>query len=393
MLRLPNCAALLVVLLAACATSGPSVPAGIACEAKVFTVTDSFDGARRGRCAVLADDHVRLSIRPEDKDVANPSAWYAFRLIPRTAGTANITLEYVDGYHRYRPKTSTDGLHWSVVDESLVSRASDGQSATVRIPLFGEPVWVSAQELVLPTMYDVWNRKIAAQSDAGLALLGKSKSGQAIPLLTVNENASEVLLLVGRQHPPEVSGAFALFAFYETLVADNELAKRFRDRYQVLAVPLLNPDGVVGGNWRHNLGNTDLNRDWGPFEQPETRLIRDLLDRLDAEGRHVRVFLDFHSTAENVFYTQDDDNATIPAQFARTWLDNARARVPETYPYTNRENPTGAVGVAKNYVYHRYGIPALTYEVGDETDRTAVREAAVIFAEELMRLMLLQTYE
>ncbi|MDH5621953.1 MAG: M14 family metallopeptidase, partial [Gammaproteobacteria bacterium] len=193
--------------------------------------------------------------------------------------------------------------------------------------------------------------------------------------------------------PPEVSGAFAFFAFYETLVADSELANRFRDRYQVLAVPLLNPDGVVGGNWRHNLGNTDLNRDWGPFEQPETRLIRDLLDRLDAEGRHVRVFLDFHSTAENVFYTQDDDNPTIPAQFTRTWLDNARARVPETYPYTNRENPTGAVGVAKNYVYHRYGIPALTYEVGDETDREAIRQAAVIFAEELMRLMLLQTYE
>ena len=31
----------------------------------------------------------------------------------------------------------------------------------------------------------------------------------------------------------------------------------------------------AGGNWRHDLGHTDLNRDRGPFKQPETALIRD----------------------------------------------------------------------------------------------------------------------
>jgi len=385
--------ALLVSLLVSCSTSGPTVAAGKPCVADSFTVVDGFGGARRGACTLLSGDHVQLLIRPEDNNVSNPSAWYAFKLVPREAGTANITLKYIDGYHRYRPKTSMDGLRWSVVDDSFVAKASDGLSATVRIPLSDRPVWVSAQELILPTMYDLWNKKITAQADARLSMLGMSKSGQAIPLLTVNENSRDVLLLVGRQHPPEVSGAFAFFAFYETLLADNELANQFRDRYQVLAVPLMNPDGVMGGNWRHNLGNTDLNRDWGPFRQPETRLIRDLLDRLDAEGKHIRVFLDFHSTRENVFYTQDGDNVTNPAGFTRMWLDNARERIPDAYPYTNSENPTGAIGVAKNYMYHRYGIPALTYEVGDESDREAIRQAAAIFAEELMRLMLLQTYE
>lgn len=386
-------AAVLVLLLVSCSTSGPTVAAGKPCEANSFTVVDGFGGARRGACTLLSGDHVQLLIRPEDDDVSNPSAWYAFKLVPREAGTANITLKYIGGYHRYRPKTSTDGLRWSVVDESFVSKAPDGLSATVRISLSDRPVWVSAQELILPTMYDLWNKKITTQTDARLSTLGMSKSGQAIPSLTVNENSRDVLLLVGRQHPPEVSGAFAFFAFFETLVADNELANRFRDRYQVLAVPLMNPDGVMGGNWRHNLGNTDLNRDWGPFRQPETQLIRDLLDRLDAEGKQIRVFLDFHSTGENVFYTQDDDNVTNPEAFTRTWLDNARERIPDSYPYTNRENPTGAAGVAKNYMYHRYGIPALTYEVGDESDREAIRQAAAIFAEELMRLMLQQTYE
>ena len=390
MIRYSASAILLGLILAGCAST---IPAGKPCEASSFTVVDGFGGARRGSCTVLADDHVRLIIRPEDDEVENPSAWYAFKLLPHTASTAVITLKYVDGYHRYIPKTSTDGLHWTIVDETLLSKAQDGLSATMRIALSDRPVWVSAQELTLPPLYDLWNQKVAAQTDASLGVLGMSKANQPIPVLTVNENAKEVLLLVGRQHPPEVSGAFAFFAFYETLVADNELANRFRDRYQILAIPLLNPDGVMGGNWRHNLGNTDLNRDWGPFRQPETRLIRDVLDRLDAEGKSVRVFLDFHSTAENVFYSQDDDNVTVPAGFTNTWLSNARARVPESYPYTNRENPTGAIGVSKNYMYHRYGIPAVTYEVGDETDRRAIRQAAVIFAEELMDLMLKQTYE
>ena len=51
-------------------------------------------------------------------------------------------------------------------------------------------------------------------------------------------------------------------------------------------------------------------------------------------------------------------------------------------------DPVDKVGVAKNYMYKRYGIPSSTYEVGDETDREAIRKASAIFAEELMRLML-----
>ncbi len=391
--RILHSAILLIVFLGACVSGGPSVPAGTPCEAGLFTVADGFGGARRGSCAVLADDHVRLLIRPEDDKVSNPSSWYAFKLLPRATGTAIITLTYVNGYHRYKPKMSIDGLHWTIVDEASVRTSADGQSATVHIAISDQPVWVAAQEIVLPSMFDRWNRSIAERSDAELGVLGMSQGKLPIPVLTANASSKEVLLMVGRQHPPEVSGSFAFFSFYETLVADTELARHFRDRYQVLAVPLMNPDGVVGGNWRHNLGKTDLNRDWGPFAQPETRLIRDLLDRLDAEGRSIRVFLDFHSTNRNIFYTQDDDNVTNPAGFTNTWLSNARARVPETYPYTNSENPTGAVGVSKNYMYHRYGIPALTYEVGDESDRQAVRQAAVVFAEELMRLMLLQNYE
>ena len=99
--------------------------------------------------------------------------------------------------------------------------------------------------------------------------------------------------------------------------------------------------------------------------------------------------VDFHSTDKNTFYTQLEP--TDPPGFTRAWLGNAEARI-ENYPFTNGEAPTKNPTVAKNYVYARYGIPAVTFEAGDETDRDAVRDAAVVFAEELMRLMLSQDY-
>jgi len=46
-------------------------------------------------------------------------------------------------------------------------------------------------------------------------------------------------------------------------MGDSELAREFRRRFSIIMVPLLNPDGVVLGHWRHNVNGVDLNRDGG----------------------------------------------------------------------------------------------------------------------------------
>lgn len=373
--------------LGACATPMVSYVAGEPCAAESFTVMDNFGGARRGRCSVLSDNHVQLSIRPEDDGYINPSPWFAFRIVASTDTTALVSLQYVGGRHRYVPKISSDGLSWLPVDEDMVSVSSDGELATIELPLQSGTTWIAAQELLTPALYDVWTNRTVERSGAELRLLGHSLGQQPIHSLVSNPSARDVLLLVGRQHPPEVSGAFAMFSFVETLLGDTELAKRFRERFQIIAIPLMNPDGVLGGNWRHNLGGTDLNRDWGTFEQPETRLVGKLLDRLDANGNRIRVFLDFHSTDRNLFYTQDDSEPTDPPDFFTHWFARATPRM-AGYAFTHEARPGKRPGVGKNFMYRRYGIPSATYEVGDETDRAAAQHAATVFAEELMALML-----
>ena len=44
-----------------------------------------------------------------------------------------------------------------------------------------------------------------------------------------------------------------------------------------MVFPLMNPDGVDLGHWRHNAGGIDLNRDWALYRQPETRLVADFI--------------------------------------------------------------------------------------------------------------------
>lgn len=372
------------LLLGAC-SPGPSPP-GELCSTAGFSVDDAFDGARRGVCQVSGSDRVTLAIVPEDDNVSNASPWFAFRLTPSRPGKATVVLDYGEWQHRYEPKTSTDGRRWTRLDEAAVTITDEGRFAEIRVNLDSTPVWVSAQELIMPAHYDDWAATLASESVAQVSELGRSRDGRAISILNSPGKEKDVVLLIGRQHPPEVSGAFAFFPFVETLFADEPLASAFRERYAIVAIPILNPDGVVAGNWRHGLGEMDLNRDWGAFTQPETRLVAELIADLERQGRQLHFFLDFHSTKRNLFYTFPDD-ATKPPAFFVNWFERVRPRL-EDYPFSNENARPTTLGVGKNYINERYGIAAATYEVGDETDREAAQAAAVVFAEEFMKLIL-----
>ena len=227
--------AIVAFLLGACATAPAVYEAGAPCEAASFTLTDGFAGARRGNCEVLAGDHVRVSILPEDEGYINPSPWYSFRVFPKRQGPAVITINYVGGEHRYVPKISFDGQSWTPLDEQRTSITDDGTAVDIELQLTGDPFWISAQALVTPDVYDVWTREMAERSTAAVKLLGQSLNGRPMLYLETDAVSENVLLLIGRQHPPEVSGAFAFFSFMETLLGGTELANG--------AVPLCRAEG------------------------------------------------------------------------------------------------------------------------------------------------------
>ena len=388
------------VWLSACAVPGAapgeSVPDVLAvadarCGDGTVAIDTAFDAGALASCSVGEDGRIAITLSPEDAPPINCSPWYAFRLHSNAPRVVDVDLEYTACGHRYEPKVSYDGVDWTSLDPANVAvEEIDGtRVARLSIPTDGRPLFVSAQEIIAPAAYDSWLDGLEGTGAVERATLGLSAEGRVIEIVRIgNPAASEQVVLVGRQHPPEVTGALAMFPFVETLLEDTELARRFRERFRVLAVPLLNPDGVVRGHWRHNTGGVDLNRDWGPFTQPETQLMRDLLEGIDEDpGKRLRLLLDFHSTGRDVFYTIPDELETDPPLFTRNWLARYQDRMDGYEVYRDARHEVGRP-ISKAYAFDTYGVPAVTFELGDETDRTLIRrigrEAAIAMMEELL---------
>ena len=364
------------------------------CATPAARIAKDFDAGAFASCEADSETGFTLTIVREDANVTNPSPWYAFRVDPARPGEITVTLEYEGAGHRYWPKTSSDGVSWARLPESAVAiiGGRNDRSARLTLQLSDAPVFVAAQEILAPPAYAAWLGQLGAQPHATRNLLGRSAQGREIEMLRIAAPGAaprETVVLVGRQHPPEVTGAFAMMAFVDTIMGDSELASAYRARFETLVVPLLNPDGVVEGHWRHGTGGVDLNRDWGPFTQPETALMRDLLAEVAEDpDRKLRVLIDFHSTGEDVFYTIPDELPTDPEMFTRRWLDFYQQRMPGYVVNRDARHDVGRP-ISKAYAYDTFGIPGVTFEIGDETDRALIadigREAAYAMMMEMLK--------
>ena len=98
--------------------------------------------------------------------------------------------------------------------------------------------------------------------------LGSSVGNLDIPLLKIsnfeskNARAEEksIILIIGRQHPGETYSSFIIHGFVNQMLQKTPLCNQLRESYEIWVVPMLNPDGVVVGNYRSNLQGRDLNR-------------------------------------------------------------------------------------------------------------------------------------
>lgn len=362
----------------------------IICQNSDAALSANFSAARLSDCFVEPDGNLTVVIRPENTPI-NDSAWYSFRVDPKSDNPIKINLTYEDGKHRYSPKKSYDGRNWIHLPDKAMKSAEDGGIA---LDLKGDsqPYLISGQEVLTTQEHDDWTRGLSSLPFVTESVIGTSIDGHPIKLLTVQTDPDAkkpFVMLTGRQHPPEVTGALALIPFAETVLSDSPLATAFREKYNILIVPNMNPDGVTAGNWRHNKGGLDLNRDWGPFTQPETQAVKSALKRFETGEDSIILFLDFHSTWRNLLYTQADDEPTSPRFFTRDWLRNVDAALNDNiYSFTREANHNNGRPTSKNYMFEQFGIAAITYEVGDNTDRKAITISATIFAEEMMKQLL-----
>ena len=348
-----------------------------------------FDGARLNNFEHVNENHFRATISPENAPI-NHSPYYAFRLKSETEKTIKLELNYTLHRHRYWPKISTDGENWEWLDSSRFQIAADTVNAFLTLDIGPNVLWVAGQEVQNSKHIQEWSEQAAQNKDARLSSIGKSKMGKDLWFLDIHDGdfkKEDVIVIMTRQHPPEVTGWFAMREFVNEILADNQLSNDFRKKYRIMVFPLMNPDGVDLGHWRHNAGGIDLNRDWAYYHQPEARTVANFVVEQSKRSRSdVILGLDFHSTFWDVYYTNKETTEHIP-HFKDYWLHGIHNAFGEDI----NEKPSNIGGpVSKNWVLTQFNAPGITYEIGDNTPRDYIKVKGKVTAVEMMQLLVLR---
>lgn len=118
-------------------------------------------------------------------------------------------------------------------------------------------------------------------------MLCRTLSGLDIPILTItsrvnslsanlistNEVPNEsdnkslnshkkVVVITGRVHPGESNSSFMMQGFIKFLLGSDPKAQELRKRIVFKIIPMINPDGVIVGNYRTSMSGNDLNRQY-----------------------------------------------------------------------------------------------------------------------------------
>lgn len=119
------------------------------------------------------------------------------------------------------------------------------------------------------------------------------------------DKKKEGVVVTGRIHPGESNASYMMKGVIDFLVSNDTRAAELRDKFVFKIVPMLNPDGVINGNYRCSLAGCDLNRRWKyPSEMlhPTIYHTKKLIVKL-ANERPLALYCDLHghSRRKNIF--------------------------------------------------------------------------------------------
>jgi predicted deacylase len=366
-------------------------------EKKIYNLSDlyfadnQFDGARLNNFELVNDSTLVATILPENEPI-NSSPHYAFRLWSSAPAEVYLQLNYPTNKHRYWPKLSNDGTHWKPIDSVNFKVLTDSSKAQLKLNITNDKLWIAAQELNNSTHVTNWAKERANHTNVHFNIVGKSKLGRDLIMLDIyvgSPEGKDMVVIFSRQHPPEVSGYMAMQAFVDELLKDNRLSKDFIKKYRILVFPLLNPDGVDLGHWRHNAGGIDLNRDWAYYRQEEPKNVANYIVNTVKKSKNTVVLgLDFHSTQEDLYYSLSDDNHSVIYPFKDYWIKGIDDALPN---YTPADYPEPFnQPITKAWFFKQFGADSVTYEIGDETPRDFIKLKAEVAAREMMKLLILR---
>ncbi|XP_052763313.1 uncharacterized protein LOC128205605 isoform X10 [Mya arenaria] len=159
-------------------------------------------------------------------------------------------------------------------------------------------------------------------------VLCETRAGNSCFLVTVTnfdqpesiQEEKKAVVITGRVHPGESQASWMMRGVLDYITGPSLAAQELRDKFIFKIVPMLNPDGVIVGNYRCSLAARDLNRNYRrPRKEsfPTVWSTKDMIEKV-MEKHEVALYCDLHghSRKHNVFMygnntsTDDPDNNT-----------------------------------------------------------------------------------
>ncbi|XP_071100297.1 cytosolic carboxypeptidase 2-like isoform X3 [Haliotis cracherodii] len=168
--------------------------------------------------------------------------------------------------------------------------------------------YTDLQDYLLEVSNDPIKSRICKQR-----VLCRTLAGNLVYVLTItspSQNPEDIkhkkaVVVTSRVHPGESNSSWMMKGFLDYLTGNSADAKLLRDTFIFKIVPMLNPDGVIVGNYRCSLAGRDLNRNYKTVlkdSYPSVWHTKNMIRRLLQE-REIIVYCDLHghSRKQNVF--------------------------------------------------------------------------------------------
>eukprot|EP00794_Sanderia_malayensis_P018239 gene18239-20058_t len=158
-------------------------------------------------------------------------------------------------------------------------------------------------------------------------ILCRTLAGNLVHVLTITAptkrrdeaELKKAVVITARVHPGESNSSWMMKGFLDFLTSNLQDAKILRDNFIFKIVPMLNPDGVIVGNYRCSLAGRDLNRNYKTVLKesfPSIWHTRAMIKKLQEE-REVLLYCDLHghSRKRNVFIYGCDNKQNKTKRF------------------------------------------------------------------------------
>ena len=147
------------------------------------------------------------------------------------------------------------------------------------------------------------NRTAAGRAVVRLREAKKSKSGASMP--ETEHKTKKGVMITARVHPGETNSSHLVEGLIKFLLGNSKSARALRKNFVFRIIPMLNPDGVVYGNYRCSLLGVDLNRRWlkpNKCLHPTIFYAKRFI-QMFSEEHELAMFCDIHghSMKKNVF--------------------------------------------------------------------------------------------